>query len=99
MSHYLSKNWESRNPIVSLINDIEVKDYKKSEAEIAEKKCTIIKNLRFWYSDLEKFNHIPKYINRLAPIVDLHANDGWEYPRIWTNFVIIWDWSGIDIEV
>lgn len=31
MSHYLSKNWESRNPIVSLINDIEVKDYKKSE--------------------------------------------------------------------
>ncbi len=74
-------------------------DYKKSEAEIAEKKCTIIKNLWFWYSDLEKFNHIPKYINRLAPIVDLHANDGWEYPRIWTNFVIIWDWSGIDIEV
>ncbi|MBF0931808.1 MAG: hypothetical protein HXJ92_00025 [candidate division SR1 bacterium] len=74
-------------------------DYKKSEAEIAEKKCTIIKNLRFGYSDLDKFNHIPKYINRLAPIVDLHANDGGEYRRIGTNFVIIGDGSGIDIEV
>ena len=31
ISHYLSQNWENINPIVSLKNDIEIKDYKKSE--------------------------------------------------------------------
>ena len=31
MSHYLSQNWEDINPIVNLVNDIEVKNYKKSK--------------------------------------------------------------------
>ena len=73
--------------------------YDKSIEEIAEKKCTIIKNLWFWYHNQKKFKDIPRYINNLEPIVDLHANDEWKYPHIWTNFCLIWDWKGVDIEI
>jgi hypothetical protein len=49
--------------------------FDKTEEEITEKKCTIIKNLWFWYQHLKRFKDVPKYINNLEPIVDLHAND------------------------
>lgn len=73
--------------------------FEKSKEEIAEKKCAIIKNLRFRYQNDEKFADIPKYINKLEPVVDLHANDEWKYPHIWINFALIWDWKGVDIEI
>ncbi len=67
--------------------------FDKTEEEITEKKCTIIKNLWFWYQHLKRFKDVPKYINNLEPIVDLHANDEWKYPHIWTNFCFIWWWD------
>jgi len=70
----------------------------KTVEEIAEKKCYIIKQLWFWYENDKRYKDFPKYVNNLEPIVDLHANDSWKYPHIWTNFSFIWDWR-VNIEI
>lgn len=67
--------------------------------EVAEKKCYIIKQLRFWYKNDERYKDFPKWVNKIEPVVDLHANDEWKYPHIWPNFTLIWDWNGVDIEI